>query len=170
MFKNYRFHRSASIWFGLALVVLIFDQVTKYLVSQSFQLEETLRFTSFFNFTLRHNYGMAFSFLHDAGGWQRWFLSALSFIVSVALVFWIGGLGKTKKLESLGLALVLGGAVGNLVDRVILGYVVDFIVFHYEHRMFPAFNIADAAISLGAGMLIFDSLFLQNQKTEEATA
>ncbi len=166
LFK-YQFHKIAFTWYVLAAVIVVLDQVSKQMVSHAFQLGETLTFTSFFNFTLRHNYGAAFSIFHDAGGWQRIFLSAVSLIASIVLIAWVGSLSRARKFEALALTLVLGGAVGNLVDRVWLGYVVDFIVFHYESYYFPAFNIADSAISLGAALLIYDALFLQNKRTQE---
>ena len=169
LFK-YQFHKVALSWYILAVVIVVLDQVSKQMVTAAFQLEETLRFTSFFNFTLRHNYGAAFSIFHDAGGWQRIFLSVVSLVASIVLVVWIGSLERQRKFEALALALILGGAVGNLVDRVWMGYVVDFIVFHYEDYYFPAFNIADSAISVGAALLIYDALFLQNKPTEEAAA
>ena len=111
-----------------------------------------------FNFTLLHNAGAAFSFLSDAGGWQRWFLVAVSTLVSGAIVVWLYRIRSTEKLLALALALILGGAIGNLVDRALVGYVVDFIVVHYQHYYFPAFNVADSAITVGAMLLILDTL------------
>ena len=111
-----------------------------------------------FNFTLLHNAGAAFSFLSDAGGWQRWFLVAVSTLVSGAIVVWLYRIRSTEKLLALALALILGGAIGNLVDRALVGYVVDFIVVHYQHYYFPAFNVAASAITVGAMLLILDTL------------
>jgi signal peptidase II len=111
-----------------------------------------------FKFTLLHNEGAAFSFLDDAGGWQRWFFASVSGLVSVTLVVWLTRLQRRDWLLALALAFILGGAVGNLVDRVTLGYVVDFIVVHYENSYFPAFNLADSAISLGAALMILDMI------------
>lgn len=144
-------------WYGLALLVIILDQASKYWATQSFEYNSVERVTTFFYFTLRHNLGAAFSMFYDAGGWQRWALSIVKIVVSVALVYWIARLRNTKPVESAAFALILGGALGNLIDRALLGYVVDFIVFHYQQHEWPAFNIADAAICGGAALLIFDA-------------
>lgn len=146
-------------WYGIALLVILLDQITKGLATHFLVLHQPEAITGFFNFTLRHNLGAAFSMFHDAGGWQRWFLAALAAGVSILLVVWIARLPKQKWLEALALALVLGGALGNLYDRVLLGYVVDFIVVHYKQHEWPAFNIADSAICVGAGLLVWESLF-----------
>jgi signal peptidase II len=108
------------------------------------------------NFTLQHNSGAAFSFLSDAGGWQRYFFSAVALLVSLVLVVWLHRLRRDDLLLAVGLGLILGGALGNLWDRVALGYVVDFISVHYRDSYFPAFNIADSAITLGAGCVLLD--------------
>jgi signal peptidase II len=105
-----------------------------------------------------HNYGAAFSFLSDAGGWQRWFLTVLSMVVSVFLVIWLIKLPRVKYIEGIAIALILGGALGNLYDRVVFGYVVDFLDFHWSGSHFPAFNVADSGITMGASLLIFDML------------
>ncbi|MBD3648547.1 MAG: lipoprotein signal peptidase [Pseudomonadales bacterium] len=109
-----------------------------------------------FRFTLLHNSGAAFSFLSDAGGWQRWLLAGISVVVSAVIAVWLAKVDGRNRVLAWALALILGGALGNLVDRVMLGYVVDFIVVHYQDYYFPAFNIADSAISIGAGLLILD--------------
>ncbi|HEY7774479.1 MAG TPA: signal peptidase II, partial [Marinagarivorans sp.] len=119
-----------------------------------------------FNFTLRYNHGAAFSFLYDAGGWQRWFLAIIAAVMSVVLVVWLSRVAVKKPLESLGLALILGGALGNLYDRLTLGYVVDFIDFYYQQYHFPAFNIADCGITCGAALLIWDAIFGSGKKSE----
>ncbi|MDP5070522.1 MAG: signal peptidase II, partial [Congregibacter sp.] len=113
-----------------------------------------------FNLTLHHNQGAAFSFLADAGGWQRWFFAGLALAVSAMIVFWLRDLKPRQWPLSLALALVLGGALGNLVDRILLGYVVDFISVHYQDWYFPTFNVADSAISVGAALIVVDSLFM----------
>ncbi len=143
-------------WYGLAALMLVLDQLTKMWMSANLNYGETITLTSFFNFTLLHNTGAAFSFLSDAGGWQRWFFGVVAAAVSVVLVVWIARLPRSKMWEACALALILGGAVGNLYDRVMLGYVVDFIVVHYQRYAWPAFNIADSAICIGAAMLIID--------------
>jgi len=146
-------------WYLLALVVIVLDQISKAWAGTLVDFHQIERVTSFFYFTVRHNYGAAFSMFHDAGGWQRWFLTVLAGGVSIVLIIWIARLKKTKWMESCALALVLGGALGNLYDRVLLGYVVDFIVIHYQHHEWPAFNIADSSICIGAVLLVWDALF-----------
>jgi len=140
-------------------VVLLFDQWTKVLANTQLAYGEREVITSFFNITLRYNYGVAFSIFDDIDGGQRWPLAALAFVVSIGIVVWICKTGKTFTSEALGLALVLGGAVGNLYDRVVLGYVVDFIEVHYMDYYWPAFNIADSAICVGAVFLLYDGFF-----------
>jgi signal peptidase II len=149
-------------WYALAVVILLLDQLTKGWVVSEFYLGQREIITSFFNLVHVRNYGAAFSFLSDAGGWQRWFFAILSTLVSVVIVVWIGRLEREKWLESLALALILGGALGNLYDRLMLGYVVDFLDFHWSGRHFPAFNVADTGISIGAGLLILD-MFVSDQ-------
>ena len=146
--------------YGLALVALVLDQLTKWLATDLLDYANPVVLTSFFNFTLLHNTGAAFSFLSDAGGWQRWMFGLVALVVSGVLVVWIARLPKHKLWEGCALGLVLGGALGNLLDRALLGYVVDFIVFHYQNYYWPAFNIADSAICIGAAMLVID-LFRQ---------
>lgn len=146
-------------WYLLAILIVVFDQLTKQWVSSSFTYGETLELLPFLNLTLVHNMGAAFSFLSDAGGWQRWFFTIVSLIVSVVLVVWLSRLPAKQYLLATALALVLGGAVGNLWDRVLLGYVVDFVDVYYQKYHWPAFNVADAAITIGAILLIIESLF-----------
>ncbi|NHN39294.1 lipoprotein signal peptidase [Pseudomaricurvus alcaniphilus] len=145
-------------WYLLALLVVLLDQLSKSWVSHNLAYGQPWVLTDFFNLTLLHNPGAAFSFLSDAGGWQRWFFTAVAAVVSLAVVVWIALLPRARHWEALALALVLGGAIGNLYDRVVLGYVVDFLVVHYRDYYWPAFNIADSAICVGAGLLIVDSL------------
>ena len=165
---------STSFWqnilwlaYVIALVVMVLDQWTKISVVQAFEYAHVESITSFFNLTLRYNHGVAFSIFDDAAGSQRWWLSALAIIVSIVLVVWIARLGKRWSLELVGLSLILGGAIGNVYDRVTLGYVVDFIEVHYNGYFWPAFNIADSAISVGAGMLIVDALFFAKKREQE---
>ena len=157
------FTKENSKWYGLALFIAVLDQFTKQWASLSLDYNTPLVFTSFFNFTLLHNPGAAFSFLSDSGGWQRWLFGIIALVVSLGIIAWLSRLGRDKKMEALALALILGGAIGNLYDRVALGYVVDFIVIHYEHHYWPAFNIADCGISIGAALLILD-MFLNKEK------
>ena len=154
------------LWYGVALVIVVLDQLSKMWVSTSLEYGQPLVFTSFFNFTLLHNTGAAFSFLSDAGGWQRWFFGTVAFIVSSVLLVWIARLDKEKRWEAIALALILGGAIGNLYDRLVLGYVVDFIVVHYKHHVWPAFNIADSAITVGAVMLLWDMFTSPSDKDQ----
>ena len=152
-------------WYLIALIVLVLDQLTKTWVIAEFYLGQREIITSFFNLVHVHNYGAAFSFLSDAGGWQRWFFAALSAVVSAVIVVWISRLPKTRWIEGLALALILGGALGNLYDRLVLGYVVDFLDFHWSGSHFPAFNVADSGITMGAVLLILD-MFITDQNTQ----
>ncbi len=145
------------VWFAISLVVIVADLLTKKMVSDSLGMYERINVIPMFDITLRHNYGAAFSFLAGAGGWQVWFFGLLAGAVSIAIAIWILKIGTRKSLEVFGLSLILGGAVGNLYDRVTLGYVVDFLLVYYEQHQFPAFNVADAAITAGAGTLLLDA-------------
>ena len=144
-------------WLAIALVIVLVDQFTKLLIVGSMQLGESTPVTTFFNIVRAHNSGAAFSFLADASGWQRWFCTGLG---SVAAVFMVGLLNSHtgEKLFCFAITLVLGGAVGNVIDRVLYGYVVDFLDFHWMAMHFPAFNVADSAITLGATCLILDEI------------
>lgn len=160
------FRLSVWKWYSLALLILALDQWSKAWFSVNLDYARPWVINDFFNFTLLHNTGAAFSFLSDSGGWQRWFFSAIAAAVSIVLVVWLARLNTAKRMEALALALVLGGAVGNLIDRVQLGYVVDFIVVHYQNHYWPAFNIADSAICVGALLLLIDGF---KQGREEST-
>ncbi len=150
---------SASIWLwlGLALLVLLADQFTKIWIIGTYQLGDSLPLSSFFNLVRVHNNGAAFSFLAQAGGWQRWFFTGLGSVAAL-LMIWLLKKHAGQKLFGFAIACVLGGAVGNVIDRVLYGYVVDFLDFHYAGIHFPAFNLADSAITLGAACLILDEL------------
>jgi len=148
-------------WLALILVVIVADQVTKALATANLNYADPLVLTSFFNLTLLHNTGAAFSFLSDAGGWQRWFFVGISCSVSVVVGIWMLRLRQGQQLLGYALALVLAGALGNLWDRVVLGHVIDFIQLHYREYYWPAFNIADSAICIGAALLLLDSLLLE---------
>ena len=145
-------------WMWVSGLVIVFDQVTKYIADSNLDLRVPLEVIPGLNMTLCYNKGAAFSFLSNAGGWQRWFLMTVSFLVSVALIVWLSQVDKSRKQLYWGLALILGGAVGNLIDRTIFGYVIDFIDVYYQYWHYPAFNIADSAISIGAGLLILDMI------------
>ncbi|MFT5709777.1 MAG: signal peptidase II [Halioglobus sp.] len=158
--------RLALWWYALALVVVALDQYTKGVASSELQYGQPLRVFSWFNLTLQHNSGAAFSFLSDAGGWQRYFFTAIASAISVGLLIWVYRMPRGHHLLALSLGLILGGALGNLWDRVELGYVVDFISVHYQGRYFPAFNIADSAISIGAGLMLLDT-FMDGKSEQE---
>jgi signal peptidase II len=144
-------------WLGLSLIILIADQFTKVLVIGYYQLGASTEVTSFFNLVRAHNSGAAFSFLSDASGWQRWFFSVIGVLAAV-LIVWLLRSHSGQKLFSFAMACILGGAVGNVIDRLLYGYVVDFLDFHWRNWHFPAFNIADSAITIGASCLILDEL------------
>lgn len=145
-------------WYVTAAFIVLLDQYTKALAVANIQYAELIEVLPVFDLTLLHNYGAAWSLFDERDGPQRWFLTAISFFVSLILVlYWIPAQKRT--LPIVALTLILGGAVGNLYDRAVLGYVVDFIAVHYEQHRFPAFNIADSAISVGA-VLLFIELFI----------
>lgn len=144
-------------WLGIAVLIILVDQFTKTLIVGAFQLGDSHTVTSFFNIVRAHNTGAAFSFLAGAGGWQRWFFIGLGLAAAVFIV-WMLRSHAGQRLFSWSLALILGGALGNVIDRFIHGYVVDFLQFHYAGWAFPSFNVADSAISVGAVCLILDEL------------
>jgi signal peptidase II len=158
---NFTLSKSKHIWLllGIALAVFVADQLTKLWIVNHYQYGASEAVNSFFNLVRVHNFGAAFSFLNNEGGWQRWGFSIFAALVSLVILVWITRLSSQQKLEGLALALILGGALGNLYDRVTLGYVVDFLDFHWSNRHFPAFNIADSAISIGAVFILIDSFF-----------
>tara|TARA_B100001142_G_scaffold329602_1_gene393541 strand:- start:364 stop:876 length:513 start_codon:yes stop_codon:yes gene_type:complete len=153
-------------WLTLSLVIILLDQVTKYFASHVLSMYQPIPIVPGFNLTLMHNTGAAFSFLSQAGGWQRWFFIGIASVVSIVIIVWMNGLPKNKYWLLTALALILGGAIGNVCDRIILGYVIDFIEVYYGDMFWPAFNIADSAITIGAIMLIIDSLFLKEAEIE----
>lgn len=144
-------------WLGLALILLIADQFTKVLILGYYRLGDSTPVTSFFNIVRVHNTGAAFSFLASAGGWQRWFFTTIGVAAAVFIV-WMLRSHHQQRLFAFALACILGGAIGNVIDRVLYGYVVDFLDFHWRGMHFPAFNIADSAITVGACALILDEL------------
>ena len=152
-----RTRTSPWLWLALAALLVLLDQFTKVLIVGSMQLGEGFAVTSFFNIVRVHNTGAAFSFLAQAGGWQRWFFTGLGAAAAVCIV-WLLHRHPGQRLFGFAMACVLGGAVGNVIDRVIHGYVVDFLDFHAWGLHFPAFNVADSAITVGAACLILDEL------------
>ncbi len=149
--------RDMRKWLLLAVAIVVIDQITKFVIMQKFVLHETLYITSFFNLVRVHNAGAAFSLLADAGGWQRIFFIGVAIVASVWVV-WLLRRYPQQTLFCFALGMILGGAIGNLIDRVLFGAVVDFVQVHYAGYYFPAFNVADSAITCGAGLLIWDGL------------
>ena len=155
------FHnKMAFAWFLVSVLIVVLDLWTKDIATQSLTLYRPVELTSWLNMTLAHNYGAAFSFLSDAGGWQRWLFTGLASVVTLVLIVWLFRLSAREKLPAAALGLIIGGAVGNLVDRVNHGYVVDFIDVYYRDWHWPAFNLADSAITCGVILLLIDGLFL----------
>lgn len=143
-------------WLALSLVVIAIDVYTKHLIQQAFQYGEHLQITSFFDLVRYHNEGAAFSFLANQGGWQHLFFTAIAVVASAVMIYLLRKHAE-QKLFCFAIALVLGGALGNLYDRLTLGYVVDFLFFHYQAYYWPAFNVADSAITGGVALLLLDS-------------
>ena len=155
-------------WLCLTGLVIILDVVTKAMASENLLLHQPMNIVPGFNFTLMHNSGAAFSFLSEASGWQRWFFSIVAIVVSAAIVVWLTRLQKGQAWLAIGLAMILGGALGNVWDRLSLGYVIDFIDVYVGNAHWPAFNIADSAITVGAGILIYDSF--RSHKAQQSSA
>ena len=145
-----------KLWLGLSALVIILDQISKLWIIKHFEYGESLAVVNVFNLVLVHNAGAAFSFLSDAGGMQRWLFSAIAVVASVWIV-WLLRRHAQQKLFCFALALILGGALGNLIDRIAYGYVVDFLDFYWDTYHFPAFNLADSAITCGAALVLWES-------------
>ena len=145
-------------WAWITILVIVFDQLTKILADQFLQYHQPVELIPMFNLTLMYNKGAAFSFLASAGGWQRWFFLILTSAVSIFIYLWLRKLKTHQILQYSALALILGGAIGNLIDRAIYGHVIDFLDVYYSQHHWPAFNIADSAITVGAILLIYDTL------------
>lgn len=157
-------------WLWLSVLTVVLDQLTKKIAEAELVLHKALAVFPGFNFTLMYNKGAAFSFLSDAGGWQRIFFVAISSVISIFLFFWLKQIchddkQKNNPLLKIAITFILGGAIGNLIDRALTGEVVDFIQVYYASYYFPAFNIADSAITLGAGLLILD-MFLEAKRNK----
>ena len=154
-------HKLLLLYVLIVILIIIFDQWAKSLIIKNVMLYEVLPVNSFINITHQENAGAAFSILSNAGGWQRWFLSVLAICISVYIVFWLFRLrNQDQIILSIGLSLVLGGAIGNVIDRIQFGYVIDYIQVFIMGWPFPSFNIADASITVGAVILIIDALFI----------
>ena len=145
-------------WIWISILVIVFDQLTKLLADHFLQYHQPVEVLPMFNLTLMYNKGAAFSFLANAGGWQRWFFLILTSVVSIFIYLWIKKLKTHQVLQYSALALILGGAIGNLIDRAIYGHVIDFLDVYLQQHHWPAFNIADSAITVGAFLLIYDTL------------
>jgi signal peptidase II len=151
-------------WLLLAILVLVLDQWTKQLIVGHFELFERLPVMPYLDLVRLHNSGAAFSFLANASGWQNWFFALTALLVSGMLLWWFFQQPAGRVVVPLGLVLVLGGAIGNLVDRLAQGYVVDFVLLYYDRWSFPAFNVADMGITVGVMLLLFDSFFLESRR------
>lgn len=166
--------RSKRLFFTsllVSLLIIVADQIVKHWFNNNFLMyQQLVVIPDFFSFTLAYNKGAAFSFLSSAGGWQRWFFMAIAAGVSAVLIGWLARLEGKQKMQAVALTLILGGAVGNLVDRIFLGHVVDFILVHYKREwFFPAFNIADIGITVGAGLMILDMILHPESKKSSKT-
>ena len=150
-------------WLWLSVVVLILDQLSKIWIDTTMSLYQSIPVFPGFSITYAHNYGAAFSFLSDAGGWQRWFFAILAATISIGLVIWMKQLKHYETLSAISLSLILGGAIGNLIDPVIYGYVIDFFDVYYQTYHWPVFNVADSAITIGVVFMLYES-FTQNEQ------
>lgn len=183
--NNSRFDLHNLWWLLLAGISIVLDQFTKYLAVKHIAhhdsfceagsrlicaFSESIPVLPVLNWTLAYNHGAAFSFLSDAGGWQRYFFTGLAGLVSIAFTVWLLRMPRQQVVLPLAIALVLGGAVGNLIDRVTLGYVVDFVHVFYQNHHFPVFNLADSSITLGTILLIIDTFFLEKYRIQKAAA
>ena len=154
------------MWLGVSVLVVLLDWKSKQIASEFLVLYRPHEIFSWLNMTLAHNYGAAFSFLSNAGGWQRWLFTGLAAVVTLVLIVWLLRLQPGEKLTAAALGLIIGGAVGNLIDRINNGYVVDFIDVYYRDWHWPAFNLADSAITGGVILLVIDGLFLSISKKQ----
>lgn len=150
-------------WLWLSGLILILDQLSKIWINISMNLYQSIPVFPGFSVTYAHNYGAAFSFLSDAGGWQRWFFAALAAGISIGLVIYLKSLKQDETLLAVSLSLILGGAIGNLIDRVIYGYVIDFLDVYYQAYHWPVFNIADSAITIGVAFMLYESLVVKDK-------
>ena len=161
---NWSINPAMARWLWLSLLVVVLDQVTKWLAEGLLDPFRPVPLVPLLNFTLMYNEGAAFSFLSSAGGWQRWFFAVFALVMTVVLVVWLLRLKPHERLTAMALSLVAGGAVGNLIDRVLTGRVVDFIDFYVGDWHWPAFNVADSAITLGVVLLLLTSLRAEPEK------
>lgn len=155
-------------WLGLSVITILLDQWSKIEIIQSMSLYQSIPMTSYFNLTYVRNTGAAFSFLGDAGGWQRWFFAGMAFIISGILLYWLSQLKKHQTLLAVAYSCVLGGAIGNLIDRVAYGYVIDFLDFYYQTFHWPTFNVADMAICLGVFLMLLESFEIGQSSADKS--
>jgi signal peptidase II len=149
--------RALAPWLGIAAAVIVLDQLTKAMIVAAMRLGDARMVTPFFDIVRAHNRGAAFSFLNDASGWQRWFFIGLG-VTAAAFIVWLLARHGGQRLFGWALALILGGALGNVIDRLWHGYVIDFLQVHWKSHYFPSFNVADSAITIGAVLLVLDEL------------
>jgi len=157
------FQETGLRWLWLTFICLLLDQGSKQWVVANFDLYESIQLLPVFNFTYVHNPGAAFSFLADQDGWQRWFFTTIATIASIVFIVWLAKTPRSQTLLSIAFALMLSGAMGNLIDRALFGYVIDFLDFHWSGSHFPAFNIADSMIFIGAALMILDSFTTETE-------
>lgn len=155
-------------WLWLSGLMLVLDQLSKIWIDTHMNLYQSIPVIPGFNITYVRNYGAAFSFLSDAGGWQRWFFAILAASISIGIVIWMKKLKEDERLSAISLSLILGGAIGNLIDRVAYGYVIDFLDVYYKTHHWPVFNIADSAITVGVAIMFYES-FTQKEREDVAT-
>lgn len=153
-------------WLWLSGVVLILDQLSKVWIDTNMSLYQSIPVFPGFSITYAHNYGAAFSFLSDAGGWQRWFFAVLAAGISLGLIIYLKQLKSNETLLAVSLSLILGGAIGNLIDRVLYGYVIDFLDVYYQAYHWPIFNIADSAITVGVALMLYESIESKDEHEE----
>jgi len=151
-------------WLWLTLFVILLDQASKQLAEAMLQFNQPVYVFSFFDLTLLYNEGAAFSFLSDQSGWQRWFFIGLALVVSLVLTVWLSRLKPGERWTGIALGLIIGGALGNVIDRILFGHVIDFIHLHVAERYWPAFNVADSAISVGVALMLLDALVLSRRQ------
>ncbi|MFQ3197103.1 MAG: signal peptidase II [Paraglaciecola sp.] len=158
------FRQTGLRFLWLSVLAFVLDQLSKHWIVANLEPYQAIQYTTFFNLTHVYNYGAAFSFLSDAGGWQRWFFTIIALGVSGLLLWWLKESSRKQVLLPVAFSLILGGALGNVYDRMIHGYVIDFLVFYYQDWVWPAFNVADSAICLGAMLLIVDMFTSKDKK------
>jgi signal peptidase II len=151
-------------WIWLSLLVILLDQGTKQLAEAMLTFAQPVTVLPFFDLTLLYNKGAAFSFLSDQAGWQRWFFIALALVVSLVMLAWLSRLKRDEVWQAVALGLIIGGALGNVIDRILFGHVIDFIHLHYAEHYWPAFNVADSAITVGVAVMLLDALVLSTKR------